>query len=85
MRWFALYKKLGKQTLKTLQKSSVIAIVNGEEVPMLLKFKHDGSPYLISKEEYNIKQCEGCAYYNIGDDYEDIEICKSKKCKYYND
>lgn len=36
-------------------------------------------------EDLQEKNCEECAHYNMGDGYEDIEICKIKKCKYYND
>lgn len=82
MRWYALYKKIGKQPIKVLQKTDVVAIVDGEEIHMLLKFKDSGDPYLISKEEYNYKQCEECYNYNIGDGYDDITKCY--KCNYYN-
>lgn len=82
MKWYTLYKKIGKQPIKNTQKSDVIAIVNGEEISLLLKFKDDGSPYLISKEEYNYNQCKKCSNYNIGDGYDDISKCQ--KCNYYN-
>lgn len=82
MKWFALYKKIEKQNIKTVQKSDVIAVVDGKEIRLLLKFKEDGSPYLISREEYNYNQCKQCFNYNIGDGYDDISQCKG--CKYYN-
>lgn len=53
MKWFGLYNKIGKQSIKITRKTDVIAIIDGKEVPLLLRFKNDGSPYLISKEEYN--------------------------------
>lgn len=52
MKWFGLYNKIGKQSIKITQKSDVVAIINGKEIPLLLRFKKDGSPYLIEKEEY---------------------------------
>lgn len=84
MNWTQLYDKIGKQSLSKMRKSKVVVIIEGEEIPVLLKFDQQGLPYLISKEDYNCQHCKGCAHYNIGDGYEDIEICKSKKCKYYN-
>lgn len=51
MKWCKLYRRIGKQPLKITQNKDVIAIINGEEVPLILKFKKDGSPYLISKED----------------------------------
>lgn len=82
MKWFGLYKKIGKQQLEIMQKSDVIAIIDGEETPLLLKFKESGSPYLISKKEYNYSQCKKCYNYIIGDGYDDISICR--KCKFHN-
>lgn len=55
MKWIGLYDKIGKQPIKITQKTDVIAIIDGKEIPLLLKFKKDGSPFLISKEEYNNK------------------------------
>jgi len=85
MNWTQLYDKIGKQSLSKMRKSKVVVIIEGEEIPVLLKFNQQGLPYLITKEEYNYQHCEKCAYYNIGDGYEDRDICRSKKCKYYND
>lgn len=82
MKWYALYKKIAKQPIKITQKANVIAIVDGKEIPLLLKFKENGEPYLISKEEYNYNQCKECFNYNIGDGYDDISKCL--KCNYYN-
>ena len=84
MKWCKLYRKLGKQPLKVTQNKDVIVIIGGEEVSLILKFKKDGTPYLISKEEWNLSHCEDCYNYNIGDGYDDINICLSSKCKYYN-
>lgn len=50
MKWFGLYKKIGKQPIKITQKTDVVAIINGKEIPLLIRFKNDGSPYLIPKE-----------------------------------
>lgn len=82
MKWCKLYRKLGKQPIKVTQNKDVIAIIDGEEIPLILKFKKDGSPYLISKEEWNLQHCEDCYNYNIGDGEDDLSICF--KCKYYN-
>lgn len=84
MKWCKLYRKLGKQPIKITQNKDVIAIIDGKEVPLILKFKKDGSPYLISKEEWNLQHCEDCYNYNICDGYDDINVCLSLKCKYYN-
>lgn len=82
MKWIGLYNKLGKQLIRNLNKSDVVAIIDGEEKPLLLKFKENGTPYLMLKEEVNYKECEKCSNYNIGDGYEDISKCR--KCKFYN-
>ena len=82
MKWLELYEKIGKQHLKVTQKSDVIAVINDKEIPLIIKFKKDGSPYLISKKEYNYNQCRQCYNYNIGDGYDDILKCYV--CKYYN-
>lgn len=82
MKWIKLYNKLGKQQARITQNRDVVAIINGKEVPLILKFKKDGTPYLISKEEFNLMKCEKCFNYNIGDGYDDVNVCK--KCKYFN-
>ena len=55
MKWCKLYRKLGKQPIKVTQNKDVIAIIDGEEIPLILKFKKDGSPYLTPKEKWNLK------------------------------
>lgn len=48
MKWIQLYNKIGKQPLKNLRNEDVVVFVNGEEVPITgVKFKTDGTPYLI--------------------------------------
>ena len=51
MKWYGLYKKIGKQELGKVKKWDVIAFINGKDVPLLVKFKADGSPYLIPKDD----------------------------------
>lgn len=82
MKWFGLYKKIGKQPMTVTQKADVIAIIDGKEIPLLLRFKKDGSPYFISKEDYDYTHCKQCSNYNIGDGYDDISKCQ--KCEYYH-
>lgn len=50
MKWFGLYMKIGKQPIKITQKADVVAIINGKEIPLLVKFRESGYPYLIPKE-----------------------------------
>lgn len=47
MKWYELYKKIGNQNLKKMQKSDVVMVLDNKEVPLFLKFKVDGSPQLI--------------------------------------
>lgn len=82
MKWFGLCKKLEKKPINILKKTNVIAIIDNKEVPLLIKFKEDGSPYLISKEEYNYGKCKECYNYNIGDGPDNISKCL--ECNYYN-
>lgn len=84
MKWCKLYRRIGKQPIKVTQNKDVIAIIHGEETPLILKFKKDGSPHLISKKEWNLQHCEDCYNYNICDGYDDVNICLSLKYKYYN-
>lgn len=82
MKWLGLYKKIGKQPIKVTQNKDVIAIINGHEMVLLLRFKKDGTPYFITKEEDNYNHCKECSNYNIGDGYDDISKCY--ECSYYN-
>ena len=38
MKWLTLYNRIGKQPIGVTQKQDVVAVVNGQEYPMLLKF-----------------------------------------------
>jgi len=50
MKWLTLYNKIGKQPIKTIRKTDITVIINGEEIKIIgVKFKMDGTPYLISE------------------------------------
>jgi len=50
MKWLSLYTKIGKQTITLLKKSDVTVIVDGKEIKITgIKYKTDGSPYLITE------------------------------------
>ena len=50
MKWLTLINKIGKQSLKSMSKAEVIVIIEGKEYKITgLKFKTDGSPYMIAE------------------------------------
>lgn len=51
MKWCSLYRKIGKQPIKITQIKDVIVIIDKKEIPLVLKFKKDGSPYLEPKDQ----------------------------------
>lgn len=51
MKWMTLFNKIGKQKAVIIQKADVYAIINDKNILLELKFKADGSPYLVPKTE----------------------------------
>jgi archaellum component FlaG (FlaF/FlaG flagellin family) len=50
MKWLTLYNKIGKQKINVIKKADVEVIINGEVLKITgIKFKVDGSPYLITE------------------------------------
>lgn len=50
MKWYGLWKKIGKQNLSKMMKADVYIVIDDEEIPLLVRFKDNGEPYLIKKE-----------------------------------
>ena len=46
MKWIKLYDKIGKQQIKITQYNDVVVLIDGKEIPVELKFKQNGVPYL---------------------------------------
>lgn len=51
MKRLNLIEKIGKQKLHVMRKVDVIILIDGKDVPVTLKFKADGTPYLIPDNE----------------------------------
>ena len=50
MKWLTLFNKIGKQPIRITRKADVVVIVDGKEIKVTgIKFKTDGSPYLITQ------------------------------------
>lgn len=52
MVWLSLYDKLGKQHVRNLR-NEVAVEINGELIPLILKFDKNVKPYFILKLEEN--------------------------------
>lgn len=50
MKWFGLYMKIGKQEMLKMKKSDVYVVIDNKEIPLLVRFKPNGEPYLIPKD-----------------------------------
>lgn len=55
MKWLNLIEKIGKQELNKMRKTDVVILIDDKEVPVTLKFKTDGTPYLIPDNERVIR------------------------------
>jgi hypothetical protein len=51
MKWFSLYNKIGRQDLFKMKKFDVYAIIDDKNILLDIKFRPDGSPYLVQKEK----------------------------------
>lgn len=51
MTWEKLYENIGNQNLSIISKTEVMAIINEKKVPLILKFKTDGTPYLAPRNK----------------------------------
>lgn len=49
MKWSTLHRKIGKQQIRITQYNDVVVLIDGKEVPVELKFKQNGIPYLEPK------------------------------------
>ena len=50
MKWLTLYNKIGKQPIRNINKSDVTVMVDNKEIKVTgIKFKVDGTPYLITE------------------------------------
>jgi hypothetical protein len=50
MKWLTLYNKIGKQPIRNINKSDVTVMVDNKEIKVSgIKFKVDGTPYLITE------------------------------------
>lgn len=49
MKWYKLYKKIGNQPLNKMAKADVYAIIDDKEVLLELKYRVDGTLYLVKK------------------------------------
>ena len=51
MKWCSLWRRIGNQPIVITQRKDVIVIIDRKEIPVILKFKKDGSPYLEPKNQ----------------------------------
>lgn len=51
MKWCSLWRRIGNQPIAITQRKDVIVIIDKKEIPVILKFKKDGSPYLEPKDQ----------------------------------
>lgn len=56
MKWLKLYNKIGKQPIRITQHNDVVVLIDGKEIPVELKFKQNGIPYLEPKIKQDIKK-----------------------------
>jgi len=49
MTWYGLYKRIGKQTLHSMQNNKVYAIIDNKNVFLDIKYDAKGIPYLVQE------------------------------------
>ena len=59
MKWFTLYNKIGKQPIKNVRNTDITVIIEDRTVKIKgVKFKVDGTPYLIVEPDQEMNHLQ---------------------------